>query len=336
MPSPGHHLHLAPGAEFDLIRRFLPHAPRLGRHDVRVGPGDDCAVVVGDGIALSVDLSIEGTHFTREWLSPHEIGCRAASAALSDLAAMAARPIGLLVALAVPDTDADEFAVHVMDGVHNAAERVGAVVIGGDLTRSPGPVVLDITVIGEAREPVLRSGARAGDEVWVTGALGAAAITVARLLRGEAPNPEAVERFTCPLPRIQEARWLQERELPSAMIDLSDGLLGDAAHLATASGVALVLDRGSIPIHEAVLGDTATTDAALAYAVSGGEDYEVCFCAAAGAVQPHLDAFEDEFGVPLTRVGVVEEGEGVWWRATKGDRIRAEGGGFQHFAGDGG
>lgn len=335
MPS-GSHLHLAPGAEFDLIRRFLPHAPRLGRHDVRVGPGDDCAVVVGDGIALSVDLTIEGTHFTREWLSPHEIGCRAASAALSDLAAMAARPIGVLVALAVPDTDADEFAVRVMEGVHDAAERVGAVVIGGDLTRSPGPVVLDVTVIGETREPVLRSGARPGDEVWVTGALGAAAITVARLLRGEAPNPEALHRFTCPLPRIHEARWLKEREIPTAMIDLSDGLLGDAAHLATASDVSLVLDRAAIPIHEAVRSDTATAEAALAYAVSGGEDYEICFCAPAGSVQAHLDTFEDEFGLPLTRVGVVEEGGGVWWRTDEGVRIWAEGGGFQHFDGGGG
>ena len=189
---------------------------------------------------------------------------------------------------------------------------------------------------GEAREPVLRSGARVGDEVWVTGALGAASITVARLLRGEAPNPDAVQRFTCPLPRVHEARWLQEREIPTAMIDLSDGLLGDAAHIAAASGVSLVLDRAAIPIHEAVRSDTATAEAALAYAVSGGEDYEICFCAAAGSVQAHLDVFEDEFGVPLTRVGVVEEGEGVWWRATEGDRIRAEGGGFQHFGGGGG
>ncbi|HEX6070273.1 MAG TPA: thiamine-phosphate kinase [Longimicrobiaceae bacterium] len=333
MPSSGSHLRLAPGAEFDLIRRFLPHAPRLGREDVRVGPGDDCAVVTGNGIALSTDLSVEGTHFRRDWLSPHEIGCRAASAALSDLAAMAARPIGVLVSLAVPEADADEFAVHVMEGIHDAVERVGGVVLGGDLTRSPGPVVVDLTVIGEAGEPVLRSGSQVGDEVWVTGDLGAAAVSVARLLRGEAPNPEALERFTCPVPRVYEARWLQERKLMHAMIDLSDGLLGDAGHLATAGGVAVVLDRDAIPVHEAAIGDTASPDAALAFAVSGGEDYELCFSAAAGAVEPHADAFEDEFGVRLTRVGVVEAGGGVWWRAADGGREPAEGGGFQHFGG---
>ena len=325
------HLKLAPGSEFDLIRRFLPHAPRLGRSDVRVGPGDDCAVVVGDGIAVSVDLSIEGTHFRREWLSPREIGCRTASAALSDLAAMAARPIGVLVALGVPEADADEFAVHLMEGVHDAAERAGAVVIGGDLTRSPGPVVIDITVIGETREPVLRSGARPGDEVWVTGLLGGSAITVARLLRDETPNPHAIERFTCPVPRVHEARWLQERGVLHAMIDLSDGLLGDAAHLSTASGVAVVLQRESIPIHDAVLADTATRDAALAYAVSGGEDYEICFCAPAGALTGHRDAFEDEFGIALTCVGRVEVGGGVWWTGPDGARLPADGGGYQHF-----
>ncbi|HEX6924127.1 MAG TPA: thiamine-phosphate kinase [Longimicrobiaceae bacterium] len=331
--SRGSHLRLAPGAEFDLIRRFLPHAPRFGREDVRVGPGDDCTVVVGNGIAISVDLSVEGIHFDRAWLSAHEIGCRAASAALSDLAAMAARPIGLLVALGVNETDADDFAVEVMDGVHDAAERVGAVVLGGDLTRSPGPVIIDVSVVGEAQTPVLRSGARVGDEVWVTGALGGAAVAVARLLRGEAPNPDAVERLACPVPRVYEARWLAERELPHAMIDLSDGLLGDAAHLSTAGGVAVVLEREAIPVHEAVIADTASRETALAFAVSGGEDYELCFCAAPGAVQPHQEAFEDEFGVSLTRVGVVEEGDGVWWRGEDGGRQPAEGGGFQHFGG---
>ena len=116
-----HRASLGPGAEFDLIRRFLPHAPRLGRSDLLVGPGDDCAVVTGDGIALSVDMSVEGVHFRRDWLAPFEIGHRAASAALSDLAAVAARPIGVLVALALPEADAGDFAVEVMDGVRSAA-----------------------------------------------------------------------------------------------------------------------------------------------------------------------------------------------------------------------
>lgn len=332
MKGKGAHLKLAPGAEFDLIRRFLPHAPRLGRDDVRVGPGDDCAVVVGDGIALSVDLSVEGVHFRREWFSGREIGCRAASAALSDLAAVAARPIGVLVSIAVSEQDADDFAVHLMEGVHDAVERVGGVVLGGDLTRSPGPLVVDVTVIGEARTPVLRSGAEPGDEVWVTGELGAAALTVARLLRDEVPSQAALGRFTCPVPRVYEARWLHEQGVVKAMIDLSDGLLGDAAHLVKASGVAIVLDREAIPIHPAVLEETATPASALAFAVSGGEDYEICFCAAPGSVDPLLDEFEAEFGVSLTRVGSVEAGGAVYWKGSgDGERVIAENGGFQHF-----
>jgi thiamine-monophosphate kinase len=335
MTGKGEHLRLAPGKEFDLIRRFLPHAPRFGREDVRVGPGDDCAVVVGNGIALSTDLSVEGVHFRREWLSPFEIGCRAASAALSDLAAMAARPIGVLASVAVAEGDADEFAVLLMEGIQNAVERVGGVVLGGDLTRSPGPLVVDVAVVGQAEAPVLRSGASPGDEVWVTGELGAAAVCIARLLRGEVPPPEAVERFECPIPRVLEALWLRERGVLRAALDLSDGLAGDAGHLATASGVALVLERAAIPVHPAAASDTASEEAALAFAMSGGEDYELCFCAPAGAVDPLAEEFEAEFGVRLSRVGVVEEGLGVFWRGADGEREPVPDGGFQHFGGEG-
>ncbi|HET7274829.1 MAG TPA: thiamine-phosphate kinase [Longimicrobiaceae bacterium] len=322
---------LGPGAEFDLIRRFLPHAPRLGREDVAVGPGDDCAVLAGSGIALSVDLSIEGIHFRRDWLSAHEIGCRATSAALSDLAAVAARPVGVLISLAVSEDDADAFAVQVMEGVRSAVERVGGVVLGGDLTRSPGPAVLDITVVGEAKNPVLRSGARPGDEVWVTGALGAAAVTIVRLLRNEVPHPSAADRFACPLPRLAEAQWLAGRELATAMIDLSDGLAGDAGHLMSASGVSILLDRSAIPIHEAVFEDTAGEEDALSYALGGGEDYELCFTAPPTSVQPQADEFEEEFGIALTRVGVVEKGEGLFWLEQDGSRTVLEMGGFDHF-----
>ncbi len=333
MSDVGRHLKLAPGKEFDLIRRFLPHAPRFGREDVRVGPGDDCAVVVGTGIALSTDLSVEGVHFRREWLSPYEIGCRAASAALSDLAAMAARPIGLLASVAVAERDADHFVVPLMEGVQNAVERVGGVVLGGDLTRSPGPLMVDVAVVGQVDETVLRSGAAPGDEVWVTGELGAAAVCIARLLRGEAPPPAAVARFECPIPRVYEALWLRERGVLRAALDLSDGLAGDAGHLATASGVALVLEREAIPLHPAVTSDTASAESALAFAMSGGEDYELCFCAPAARVAPLVEEFEAEFGVRISRVGRVEEGLGVFWRASGGAREPLEGGGFQHFGG---
>lgn len=331
MHAPGEGPPLAAGPEFDLIRRFLPkHSP--ARADVRVGPGDDCAVVAGDGIALSADMSVEGVHFRRDWLGFREIGWRAAAAALSDLAAVAARPVGILVSLAVPPADAGEPAVEVMEGVRAAASEVGAALLGGDLARTPGPMTIDVTVVGEAPHPVLRSGASIGDEVWVTGELGGSGLYVEQMLGGWRPSRRARERYTAPVPRIAEARWLAERGLARAMIDLSDGLAGDAAHLAAANGVAILLSPELIPIHPDVVRHAATTEDALRLAVSGGEDYELCFAAALGEVEPHVHAFQAAFGTRLTCVGRVAGGDGVWWTDAEGNRRAIGVGGYQHFA----
>lgn len=323
---------LGPGPEFDLIRRFLEGARDTGR-EVRVGPGDDAAVI-RDGIVLSTDLSIEGVHFRREWIPSFDIGWRCAAGALSDLAAMAAHPIGLLASIAVSADDAGDAGVEVMRGVEAAVAAVGGVLLGGDLTRSPGPLVLDVTVVGQADPPILRSGGRAGDELWVTGRLGAAAACVAQLLRGESPGADALAAFARPRPRIAEAVWLAERGIPRAMLDLSDGLAGDAGHIAAASGVAAVLEAALIPIHPAVLGDAGDPARALRLGVSGGEDYELCFAGAPGAVAAHAAEFEAIFSSTLTRVGILEAGEGVWWRAGDGSLRPIEHGGYQHFGGE--
>jgi thiamine-monophosphate kinase len=323
---------LGPGAEFDLIRRFLPRHPPA-RADVRVGPGDDCAVVAGDGIALSCDMAVEGVHFRRDWIELREIGWRSAAAALSDLAAVAARPIGILVSLAVPEADAGDPAVEVMAGVREAADFAGAALLGGDVTRSPGPLVIDVTAVGEAPEPVLRSGARVGDEVWVTGELGASGLFVHRRLAGGDADAAARERYARPQPRVREARWLAERGLATAMIDLSDGLAGDAAHLSAASGVAVLLVSELIPVHPAVLAAAESMDDALALAMGGGEDYELCFTAPLGAMQPHAAAFEAAHGIRLSCVGRIGGGDGVWWTDAEGNRRPLGLRGFQHFAG---
>lgn len=324
---------LGPGREFDLIRRFLagagPDAP-----GVELGPGDDCALFTADRVAISTDLSLEGAHFRREWIGPEEIGYRAAAAALSDLAAMAARPIGVLSSIAVPASDLPAYAVAVSNGVRAAAEAVGASVLGGDVARSPGPVLLDVTVVGEATRPVLRSGARVGDTVWVTGRLGGAAAAVRAWLDGEEPDPAAREAFARPRPRTREARWLAERGVPSAMLDLSDGLAGDLAHLAAASDVGILLDPTSVPVHPAALGATASDDEALRLALGGGEDYELCFTAPTGVVESIRTTFEESFAVPLSRVGEVVSGEGVRVRRPDGtiEPLRIQG--YRHFGGD--
>ncbi|HEX6308823.1 MAG TPA: thiamine-phosphate kinase [Longimicrobiales bacterium] len=320
---------LGSGAEFDLIRRFYPPDGETGPN-IRVGAGDDCAIVHGDGIALSTDMSVEGIHFRRDWLLPEEIGYRAAAAALSDLAAVAATPIGLLVSLALDPAEAAEIGPRIMQGVRAAGERVGAVLLGGDLARTGGPLVIDAVVVGHAARPVLRDGARAGDALWVTGELGAAAAAVHAWEQGAEPDARARTAFAQPSPRIAEAAWLAERGVLHALIDLSDGLAGDAGHLAAASRVRIVLDAAAMPIHPAVGGIESDPARALRLALTGGEDYELCFAAAAGAVEPLAESFAAEFGLPLTRVGTIEEGLGVQLR-TDGRAGPLPWSGYDHF-----
>ena len=313
-------MRLGPGPEFDLIRGFVPDG--VAGPGVRVGPGDDCAVVEANGVALSTDMSIEGVHFRRDWLSAEQIGWRAAAAALSDLAAMAARPVGVLVSLALPASDAGDFATRLMSGVRAAAGHLGGVILGGDVARTTGPVAVDVVVVGECPHPVLRSGGEPEDSLWVTGELGAPAAAVSAWLRGDTPPAPALDRFARPIPRTREAAWLTERGLPRAMLDLSDGLGGDVAHLAAASGLAAVLELSAVPVHPA---------ASLEEALGGGEDFELCFAARPGSVEPHVAAFEEHFGLRLSRVGRLEPGSGVSAEGPDGNRS-AVGGGFQHFA----
>lgn len=297
---------LGPGGEFDLIRRFLERNAAPGP-EVVVGPGDDCAVIAAPRTAISVDLAMEGVHFRREWLAPEEIGYRATAASLSDLAAMAATPIGVLASLAVPPDEVPEFAVRVMDGVREGVESYGGTLLGGDLVRSVGPLVLDVVALGSAPDPVLRSGARPGDELWVTGELGGAAAAVAAWLAGEEPDPAARHAFAHPEPRVREALWLAERGALSALLDLSDGLAGDVRHLAVASEVGILIDAARVPVHSAA----ARTGRGLALALSGGEDYELCFAAPPGVIGPLAAEFRETFALTLYQIGEVVRGAGA-------------------------
>ena len=304
---------LGAGREFDLIRSFLANTHKHEHPLLRVGPGDDCAVI--GNIAISIDMSVEDVHFKRAWLEPREIGYRAAVAAMSDLAAVAATPVAALVSFAVRAQDVGEWAQAVMQGCSNAVEANGAVLAGGDLTRVPSSAALDVVVLGTVDQPVLRSGARTGDELWVTGALGGAAAAVAAWSKGDTPSAAARARYARPVARIREALWL--RQQVHAMIDLSDGLAGDAAHIAAASRCQVVLDAECVPMHP---------DADARLALQGGEDYELCFTASPGTVARVRAAFEREFALPLTKVGDVADGAGVVIRNFDGA------GGFDHFA----
>lgn len=326
---------MRPDGEFDRIRAMLAIAADLDSPDeVVLGAGDDAAVIRpahGESIVLSTDLSIEGIHFRRDWLNWEAIGYRATAAALSDLAAMAARPIGVLVSLALPpelDTPVYE---QISAGITACLRSAGAVLLGGDTSSSPAPVLIDITAVGGVERPIKRSGATSGDEVWVTGRLGAAASAVLALQSGLEPDPAVRGRFERPEPRWREAMWLAERSAMTAAIDLSDGLAGDAEHLAEASGVRLDIEVDRLPLDVSLEG-WSNTSVSLAIAAGGGEDYELLFTSPPGVMAGVLREFHSTFGLELTRIGNVAAGAGVSWRdQTGGPADPPASAGYDHF-----
>jgi thiamine-monophosphate kinase len=252
---------LGPGPEFDAIREMLRRwGPRAS------GIGDDAALLdvpPGQQLAVSTDSSVEGVHFRRGWLTPREIGYRATVAALSDLAAMAAAPIGLVSALALPN-DWQESLHEITDGIGEAAGAFHTLIVGGNITRGP-QLSLTITVLGSVAVPLLRSGVRPGDTLYVTGELGASAAALRRLLAEQVPLAAHRLRFARPVPRLAEARWLATNGATAA-IDVSDGLVAELGHLAAASRIRVVLDEAAVPVVQG-----ASRDEAL----RGGEEYEL-------------------------------------------------------------
>jgi thiamine-monophosphate kinase len=276
---------LGPGGEFDAIRAMLD---RWGAR--AVGIGDDAAVFAaprGDQLVASVDSAVEGRHFRRGWLTSREIGYRAIAAALSDLAAMAATPVGILVAIGVPDAWRGEL-VRIADGIGDALDEANTVIRGGNMTAA-SELSITTTVFGAAFAPLSRAGVRAGDTIYVTGKLGGAA-TAIRALESSTDVGAYRTRFVHPVPRIREARWLAERGATAA-IDISDGLLGDLRHLAAASDVAITVDVSRVPCMDGVDVETALVS---------GEEYELVV-SAPGPLD--VEAFHSRFGLSLTAIG---------------------------------
>jgi thiamine-monophosphate kinase len=302
---PGSPLALGPGPEFDRIRSIIAVLGPQAR-----GLGDDCGLVQQeDGfLALSTDISVEGVHFRFDWITSKEVGWRATSAALSDLAAEAADPIGVLCAVTMPVTSPESQLLEVMAGIRDATAAVQAQVLGGDL--SSGPVwSVAVTVVGWSPQPITRSGAKPGDGLWVTGRLGGARAALHAWLHGREPQAGARSRFAHPQPRIAAGRWLAQHGA-TAMIDLSDGLAGDARHLAAASGLAMRIDLDALPLAEQVKNEALTLRVPDAqFAAEGGEDYELLVSLPESFVA--ADAFARDCGIPLTRIGDAAPGSGV-------------------------
>jgi len=315
-------LRLGGGGEFDRLRRIFARLGRVGQ-----GLGDDCALirVSRTWLAVSIDLSLERVHFRTDWLSFTDIGWRSAAAALSDLAAEGAQPFGVLVSLGVPGKrrgrgkGEGEPAVDIMAGVGAAAQRVGAAVLGGDLVRSKRYIV-DVCVLGWTARPVRRDGARPGDGLWVTGALGGPQTALRSLATGRRPSPALFRRFARPEPRIVAGRRLADLGA-RAMIDISDGLAADAAHLAAASGVRVEIALEQVPCFRGV--DRRS-------AAASGEEFELLAALPPRFREPDARAFRRATGVPLTRIGRCARGSGV--RVTDAGRPIAPPAGYDHFS----
>lgn len=310
------HLWLGGGAEFDRIRAIFA---RLG--PAGYGLGDDCALLRADKatIALSIDISVEGVHFRRDWMTLPQIGCRAAVAALSDLAAEGARPAGLLVSVGVPKESLPSEAAEIMAGVGTAASDAGAKVLGGDLTQAP-QIIIDVCAIGTAPRPVRRAGAMPGDGLWVTGQLGGMALALRQYQAGRQPSPELGQRFTRPEPRLAAGQWLASQGA-RAMIDVSDGLASDATHLAAASGVAVEIALERIPCWHG---------ASALIAAASGEEYELLVAMPPVFGETQARAFSGLVNLPLTRIGSCAVGAGV--RFTERGAAVTPPAGYDHFA----
>ena len=293
--------------EFERLREIVA---RLGKR--AHGLGDDCAFVPlgGTTLAVSIDCSIEGIHFRPDWLTFEEIGWRSAAAALSDLAAAGATPVGVLVSLGLPG-GSTEHGSDIMSGVGDAATSVGAKVLGGDLVRSEQYLV-DVCVLGSAERPLRRAGAQVGDGVWVTGRLGGAGLALAGYRSRTRPGGALGRRYSHPEPRIAAGRWLAAHGA-TAMIDISDGLAADAGHLAAASGVGLEIALERLPCWDGVAPLTAA---------ASGEEFELLVTLPASFNAP--PAFE------LTRIGECLRGGGV--RLLEGNTPVALPAGYDHFA----
>ncbi len=325
--------------EFELLAKLRERLPEAGRRVV-LGSGDDAAVTVPGGATVtSVDAIVEGVHFRRGETELRTIGRKALATALSDLAAMGAEAGEAYVVLGAPSELGEDDLHALLDGMLELAQATGTAIAGGDLTRAP-VLTLAVTVVGHApaaSDFVTRSGAEPGDLVVLTGEIGAAA--AGRLLLEDPSLAAAVAepvaarlraRQLDPSPRLGSGRALAEAGA-RAMIDLSDGLAGDAGHLAHASGVALEIDAGSLPLARGVAEVAAAAGQdPLQLAVSGGEDYELLATLPADALAKAVSRMGDAAETTLVPIGEVAPGGEVEIRLPGGGRLEALG--YDHFA----
>lgn len=319
--------------EFQLIRRIERELSRAAAPDARVivNIGDDAAVVLPDGdrVVATTDSLVENVHFRWDWCTPADVGYKSVAVNLSDLAAMGARPLALLLSLCLPRSGGEAMAVGIATGVGKAARAFGVRVVGGNVSAIDGPCVVTVTALGEpVAAPVLRSGAQVGDRILVSGRPGEAALGLA-VLRSRPDRVRAharmVQAFRRPRPDIELGARLAVQPGVHALIDVSDGLLADLGHILAASRVGARIDAETLPVSAAMRRcgrevDMDVVDASL----SGGEDYVLLVC-----VDPVASKVVQELG--MTDIGAVTNRKGRMQVREDGRTRSVAGRGYRHF-----
>ncbi|WP_261843562.1 thiamine-phosphate kinase [Aliamphritea ceti] len=317
--------------EFELIRQYFSDLGQDSSGCVELGVGDDCAIVsppAGQQLVFSIDTLVEGTHFL-PGTPPQQIATRLLGATLSDLAAMGARPGFFTLAITLPESDPAWLAAFAQP-LASMAERHGVRLVGGDTTK--GPLTLTVQVHGwvEQGKALRRDGAKPGDAVYVTGTLGDSRAGLETLLKKSSVNSDVAylqQRFYAPEPRLTTAQLLVG--LASAAIDVSDGLLADLEHILKASNVGACIELDELPLSPA-LRRFAGEQQAIDWACSGGEDFEICFTLPASHEEAVLDSLVHH-DVPVWRVGEVRQSHGLFVKDATGERpVTARG--FNHFS----
>jgi thiamine-monophosphate kinase len=295
---------------------------------VLTGIGDDCAVLrllAGRDSLVTTDFTLEGIHFRRDWHPPESVGHRCLARGLSDIAAMGGEPLAVFLSLALPRDLRQAWVGRFARSLISLAEKQGATVAGGDTAESPDGILADIIVVGTVPKgkAILRSSAKEGDRIYVSGELGGSAAAVARMRGGGKVKPRDYVRHFYPEPRVELGRVLREKKLASTMIDTSDGLSTDLAHICEESGVGAEIDSSLIP--RAHVGKPPR-EVNLDLALHGGEDYELLFTAAQEKRIPRHIA-----GVAITPIGRITRSRGIFVRNAKGVRHELQPRGWEHF-----
>jgi len=317
-------------ALIDQIRRMAKPVSRPTHTGVLTGIGDDCAVLrllPGQESLVTTDFSLEGIHFRCDWHPPDSVGHRCLARGLSDIAAMGGKPVAAFLSLALPRDLPQAWVRQFVLGLVRLAKKFGVTLAGGDTAESPDGILADIIVVGTAPKgkSVLRSGARAGDRIFVSGELGGSAAAIAQLRSKSKKkvSPGDFPRHFYPEPRIALGRALRAKGLASAMIDTSDGLSTDLAHLCEESGVGAEVDAELIP-RARVGKPVREVDRDLA--LHGGEDYELLFTARPGKRIPSQIA-----GVSLTQIGQITRSRKIFVRTRSALKYELKPRGWEHF-----